>query len=209
MRVHRYGLSFLGAHLIAVLGAAFFLACSVAADTAYYHHVFFDNSLTRDAYFYSSGKASGPSTLQLQNGKLPVDSTISITPPNALHLEWKSADGGGWDARIDVMRFRNRAIRFTGLNLYFWVYSREGIAAAALPVLRISDANGEFSAALKLQSVSGDLPAHVWTQIKIPLEKFTTASIHELDPQQSQSLIFSQGVADGALHTLVIDEIRI
>jgi exo beta-1,2-glucooligosaccharide sophorohydrolase (non-reducing end) len=209
MRVHRYGPSFLGAHLIAVLGAAFFLACSVAADTAYYHHVFFDNSLTRDAYFYSSGKASGPSTLQLQNGKLPVDSTISITPPNALHLEWKSAEGGGWDARIDVRRFRNREIRFTGTNLYFWVYSREGIAAAALPVLRISDANGEFSAGLKLQSVSGDLPAHVWTQIKIPLEKFTTASIHELDPQQSQSLIFSQGVADGALHTLVIDEIRI
>jgi len=189
--------------------AAFLLLSPVAADTTYYRHVFFDHSLTRDAYFYSSGKASAPSTLRLQNGKLPVDKKFSLTPPNALGLEWKSAENGGWEARIDVMRFRNREIRFTGSNLYFWVYSSEGIAAAALPILRISDASGEFSAGLKLQSVAGDLPAARWTQIKIPLDQFVTASIHTLDPQQLQSVIFSQGAADGIPHTLLLDEIRI
>jgi len=189
--------------------AAFLLLSPVAADTTYYRHVFFDNSLTRDAYFYSSGKASAPSTLRLQNGKLPVDTKFSLTPPNALRLEWKSAESGGWVARIDVMRFRNREIRFTGSNLYFWVYSWEGIAAAALPILRISDARGEFSAGLKLQSVAGDLPAARWTQIKIPLDQFVTASIHTLDPQQLQSVIFSQGAPDGVPHALLLDEIRI
>src|ERR1700737_5016892 len=47
-------------------------AFSARADTGYYHHNFFDNSITSDAYYYSSGKASAPSTLALQNGKLPV-----------------------------------------------------------------------------------------------------------------------------------------
>src|SRR5205809_7417519 len=85
--------------------AAFLLLSPAAADTMYYRHTFFDNSLTRDSYFYSAGKASAPSFLQLANGKLPIDSNVSLTPPNALRLEWKSVEGGGWDARIDVMRF--------------------------------------------------------------------------------------------------------
>jgi hypothetical protein len=198
-----------GTFLLRCAIAAFSLVCSAAADTAYYHHVFFDNSLTPDAYFYSSGKASAPSTLQLTNGKLPVDGNVSLTPPNALRLQWKSAEGGGWDVRIDVMRFRNRELRFTGTDLYFWCYSPEPIPAAALPVLRIADANSEFSGPLPLQSVSQDLPAKRWTQIKIPLGKFSTASIHTLDPLRVQSLIFSQGAADQAGHTLLIDEIKI
>jgi len=189
--------------------AAVLLLSPAAADTTYYQHTFFDNSLARDAYFYSSGKVSAPSTLQLHNGKLPVDTKFSLTPPNALRLEWKSAENGGWDARIDVMRFRNREIRFLGSNLYFWLYSPEGISAAAMPILRIYDANGEFSAGLELQSVTGDLPAARWTQVKIPLARFVNASIHKFDPQQLQSLIFSQGAADGVPHTLILDEICI
>jgi len=184
-------------------------AATAAADTSYYQHTFFDNSLTRDAYFYSSGKVSAPSTLQLRNGKLPIDTKVSFTPPNALRLEWKSAEGGGWDARIDVMRFRNRDIHLVGSNLYFWCYSAEGIPVAALPVLRVSDANSEFSGPLKLQSVTGDIPAARWVQIRIPLDKFSTASIHALDPHRLQSIIFSQAAPDGAPHTLLIDEIRI
>jgi hypothetical protein len=180
-----------------------------AANPTYYRHVFFDNSITPGAYFYSSGKISEPSTLALINGKLPLDAKISFTPPNAIRLEWKSADRGGWDARIDVMRFRNREIRFFGKNLYFWCYSLEGISAAALPVLRILDANAEFSGPLELQSFAQDIPPRRWRQIKIPLDQFSTASLHGLDPQRLQSLIFSQGLADGAPHTLIIDEIKI
>ena len=188
---------------------AAFLLSPAAADTTYYRHVFFDNSLTRDAYFYSSGKASVPSTLRLQNGKLPVDTNLSLSPSNALHLEWKSAEGGGWDARIDVMGFRNREIRFIGSNLYFWLYSPEGIPADALPILHIEDTNAEFSGPLHLQSVTSGIPPAKWVQIKIPLDKFSTTSVHALDSQRLHSLLFSQGAADGVPHTLLIDEIRI
>ena len=40
----------------------FLIATASTADTLYYHHIFFDNSLERDAYFYSSGNASARSS---------------------------------------------------------------------------------------------------------------------------------------------------
>src|ERR1700747_2156983 len=88
------------------------------ADTGYYRHIFFDNSLEPDAYYYSSGKASAPSTLALPHNKLPVESKIFFTPPNALRLQWQSEPDGGWEAQVEVMRFRNREIRFDGDFLY-------------------------------------------------------------------------------------------
>ena len=81
----------------AALGLLLVVAASVRADTEYYHHVFFDNSLTPDSYFYSAGKATAPSLLTLLDGKLPVETHTFLTPPNALRLEWTSHPGGvGW-----------------------------------------------------------------------------------------------------------------
>ena len=179
------------------------------ADSSYYHHVFFDNSLERDGYYYSSGKASGPSTLVLVKGKIPVDSQTFLTPPNALRLEWQSAEGGGWEAQVDVMRFRNREIRFDGDALSFWCFSAEGISGAVLPVVRLLDTSESFSGALKLEPFASEIPAKQWVRVTIPLERFATASIHALDPHRLQSIVFSQGAADGLAHTLLIDEIGI
>jgi exo beta-1,2-glucooligosaccharide sophorohydrolase (non-reducing end) len=182
---------------------------ATTADTLYYHHIFFDNSLEHDAYFYSSGNASAPSTLNLIHGKLPVENKFFYTPPNALRLEWTSVRNGAWDATIDVMRFRDREINFIGGNLFFWCYSPQGIAARALPEIRISDTNSQFSRALKLREFIGDLPANNWTQVKIPLAEFARASVHDLDPNLLESIVFTQDEADKTPHTLIIDEIKI
>src|SRR5580693_5556409 len=64
------------------------------ADSNYYRHSFFDNSLTSTSYFYSRGYVSPPSELVLENGKLPVEATIYLTPPNALRFEWLSNPNG-------------------------------------------------------------------------------------------------------------------
>src|SRR5580704_7153078 len=189
--------------------ALLLFSISTPADTAYYHHIFFDSSLTPDAYFYSSGKVSEPCSLALTDGKIPIDTKFSYTPPNALHLEWKSAETGGWDARIDVVRFRNREINFAGSHLYLWCFSPEGIPAAALPVIRIVDTNAQFSGPLKLQAFTTDLQPGRWVQIRIPLDRFSSASLHALDPHRLQSIIFSQGIADNTPHTLILDEIKI
>jgi hypothetical protein len=183
----------------------------VYADTSYYQHSFFDNSLTPDAYYYSSGKASAPSVLALVNGKVPVEGKTFLTPPNALRLEWQSAETGGWEARVDVMRFRNREIQFRGDSLSFWCLSPQTVPASTLPLIRIVDTGGNFSGPLKLETFAGgaNLPAHEWVRMKIRLNRFLTASIRVLEPHRLQSIVFSQGVADGVAHTLLIDEIWI
>jgi exo beta-1,2-glucooligosaccharide sophorohydrolase (non-reducing end) len=193
-----------------LVAAAVFTCGRVArADTDYYRHSFFDNSLTRDAYFYSSGKPSAPSSLELVNGKLPVDTRNFYTPPNALRLNWQSAPGGGWDAEIRVVNFRNRQINFLGDTLYLWCFAEKGIAAEDLPLIRLLDARGNFSAPLKLAAFSGVIPAGRWVQIQIPLSRFPSASIHPFEPHPLRSIVFSQGIADGAPHTLIVDEIKI
>jgi hypothetical protein len=193
-------------------GSLGILLCAPPAsrgDTQYYEHSFFDNSLTPDAYFFSSGKPSAPSTLELVHGHLPVNTNVFITPPNALELSWQSAVNGGWDAEIRVVNFRNRRIQFQGDTLYFWCYSEQGIAAADLPLVRLEDVGRNFSGPLPLREFEGDLPVARWVQVKIPLSRFVTASIHDFSAQNLRIMVFSQNAADGGKHTLLIDEIRI
>jgi len=194
----------------ALLGGVVFTGAGVAsADTEYYRHQFFDNSITSDGYFYSAGKASAPSSLLLINGKLPVETKEFFTPPNALRLEWQSAAGGGWDAEIEVMKFRNREINFPGDALYMWCFATQEMSAKDLPLIRLLDNGGNFSAPLKLGAFSGTVSAGHWAQIRIPLAQFSSASIHAFEPHHLRRIVFSQDLADGAPHDLIIDEIRI
>jgi hypothetical protein len=199
----------IGALLAAGFIAVLAFAAEAVADTRYYQHTFFDNSLMPGSYFYSSGTPSAPSTLEVVGKKLPVETETFLTPPNALRLAWSSQAGGGWDAEIDVVEFRNRQIRFDGDTLYFWVYSPAAIAAADLPLLRLEDVGRNFTAALPLGDFPGNIPAAKWLQVRIPLNKFTTASLHEFTAQALRRIVFLQGKADGVKHTLILDEVRI
>src|SRR5580700_4634166 len=187
----------------------FVVAVSVRADTEYYRHVFFDNSLTSDSYYYSAGKATAPSLLTVLDSKLPVETRAFFTPPNALRLEWTSQPGGGWVAQIGVLKFRNREIKFAGDVLSFWCFAPWQIGSASLPLVRIADIGENFSGPLPLAKFSGALPAGRWVQVKIPLRDFATASIHRLETNYLGKLIFSQASADAAPHILIIDQITI
>jgi exo beta-1,2-glucooligosaccharide sophorohydrolase (non-reducing end) len=103
---------------ILVLGVLWFRPSILWANTDYYRHVAFDNSLTSDYYFYSAGMANGPSFLEQKDWRLPVETKTFLTPPNALRLEWQSQPGGGWEAEVRVVNFRNRFPEFSGHNLY-------------------------------------------------------------------------------------------
>src|SRR6267142_6704858 len=201
-----------------LLLSALFVTPASHASTEYYRHTFFDNSLTKDSYFYSSGNASAPSSLKLQKDKLPIENTIFLTPPNALRLEWQSQPGGSWEAEVHIVNFRNRLPELSGGNLYLWVYAPQAIPAADLPRVVLSNAReglqvaefpGSFTDPLSLGKFAGDLPAGRWVQVRIPLSEFRTASIYDFRPQQLQSIIFLQGPADGVRRTLIVDEIRI
>jgi hypothetical protein len=182
----------------------YLVAVALHAQTAYFQRVLFDNSLTPGTYFYSAGKASAPSAVELTGGKLPVDNHFFHTPPNALRLAWKSMPQGGWEAEIQLYAWRNRPLFFPGDTLSFWCYSSEPIAQ--LPQVVLKDAQKQFTAPLAMDR---RLPARHWTQIKIPLRQFTTASIHPFDPHRTISVFFMQGSADSAAHTLFLDDVEI
>ncbi len=185
------------------------VATSALADTEYYRHVFFDNSLTADNYFYSAGSEGAPSSLALKGEKLPVDTEHFHTPPNALRLEWTSRPGGGWVAQVEVMKFRNRDIRFAGDTLSMWCYAKDPISAEKLPLIRIADTDDDFSESVRLGKFVRGLKAREWVKVSIPLSAFPSASIRALDAHRLQSIVFSQGEADGEAHTLTLDDIAI
>ncbi len=198
--------------VVSVIVFAALLLLSVprsCAQTSYYRHIFFDNGPRTSQYFYSSGKAVEPSTLEIRDKKLPLSSEVFFTPPNSLRISWTSKAGGSWAASIRVLEFRDREILFEGDTLSFWLYSEDGIAALALPGLRLHDTNGGFSKAIGLGEFSGNIPAKKWTRVLIPLNRIKPESVTSFEVHRLSSMIFEQGAADSTPHTLFVDEVRI
>ncbi len=204
--------------LLSLLLLALVCAARIRANDEYYRHTFFDNSLTSDFYFYSSAHATAPSLLDGEKGKLPVETKLFLTPPNALRVEWQSSPGGGWEAEVRVVDFRNRYPGFDGDGLSFWCYAPAAIDAADLPVLTLSNTReglqvaefpGSFSVAVPLGKFAGNLPADRWVKVRIPFAEFQSASIYPFQPRFVQNVIFHQGRADGVRHTLIVDEIQV
>jgi hypothetical protein len=198
------------------------LACFTASPQLraddYYRHVIFDNSITRDTYYFSHAQANGQSFIEQQEGRLPVDATIFRTPPNAIRLQWQSAPDGGWNAGISMLDFRNRRPGVDGHNLYFSIYAPQAIAAADMPQLVLSTSSeglqvaefpASFSAPINLAKYTGNVSAARWIEVRIPVADIVSASIYPFRPEYIQSLTFTQGRADNLRHTLIVDEIRI
>jgi len=185
------------------------ISCGAVTSTDYYNHVIFDNSITADYYYYSSGRSIFPSTIQLLSGALPVEKKNFFTAPNALRLQWRSVAGGSWQAEVRVVSMRNRLTDFRGDTLYMWCYSPEGIPADDLPFIQLEDEEHNFTAPVTLDGITGDMPAKRWVQLRLPLSEFATASIHPFQARQLHSVHFGQGAADDTQRTLIIDEIKI
>lgn len=203
--------------LVLLLAIASFIPFTASADD-YYRHTFFDNSIAPDFYFYSEAGATAPSVLEEKDGRLPVESKVSVTPPNALRITWQSSEGGSWKAEVKLLDFRNRFPGLRGNTLSFWLYAPEAIAAADLPLVTLSNAReglqvalfpGSFTDAIPLGKFSGDLPAGKWMRVQIPFTAWHTASIYEFRPEYLQDIIFRQNKSDGLRHTLIVDEIRV
>jgi len=213
---HSKRIFFASANLLLLSLGLLWFSAAAWGNTEYYRHVVFDNSLTRDSYFYSNGMANGSSFLALKDGRLPVETKTFLTPPNALRLEWQSQAGGGWEAEVRVEGYRNRFPEFAGHNLYFWCFAPQAIAADDLPMLVLSNRGAgqaqlpnAFTEPLAWGQIAGAMPAGRWIQVRIPFSAFRPASIYKFRLEDLQDVIFHQGRADGARHTLIIDEIRV
>ena len=198
-------------------GAAWLIACVwltttvpyARADRNYSQQVFFENSLSPDDYFYSEGHVTAPSALTLHDGKLPTVSDTFLSGPNALKLAWRSEPNGGWTATLKLYAWRNRTVFFPGSTLFLWVYAEGSLRAADLPHLALRDVDGNFTQPLPLDRFLRRIEPRTWTRLAVPLAAFATASVHAFTPTRINTIIFVQGNADGAPHTLLLDDIRI
>jgi exo beta-1,2-glucooligosaccharide sophorohydrolase (non-reducing end) len=192
---------------------------SVAGATEpYYSHVLFDNSLTSDQYFYSTASAANTSKLQNVGWKLPVETKIFHSAPNAIRVDWQSGPNGGWSAEIIRPGIRNVAAYYAGDTLSFWCYAEEAIGAEDLPQIQLTDAldhNGialssdGFSAPLKMAAYAKGVPAKKWVRVEIPLRDFKPMAFHGFQAQELRSIIFFQDASDAKPHSFVVDDIKV
>src|SRR5215470_1074573 len=169
-----------------------------AAQTpaAYYSHILFDNSLTRDQYFYGRAEGSNTSTLAAVNGRLPVETKIFHTPPNALRLQWQSNPDGGWSAQIQRPGVRNLAPQYLGDTLMFWCYAEQPIRASDLPLIQLTDASRGFSIPVKMGEFVDGIPQAKWVEVRISLAQFKVEALRGFDPSRLDSLTFIQSATD-------------
>jgi hypothetical protein len=174
----------------------------------YDNHVFFDNSLTKESYYYTNGEFISPSYVELKANKLPVVENRFLTPPNCLKLKWTSNTGGDWKGAINIGKWRGRDVNFKGNTLYFWIYSEEEITAENLPKIFIKDLYGASTPPLILDKVINKIPAKEWIQVKIPLSFFGPTT-REYQLNRMKTILFTQFIDDGFEHTIYIDDIKI
>lgn len=179
------------------------------AQQSWQDHEVFLNSESVHSYFYSDGNVSEPSALELIDKKLPVDTSSFVSAPNALRLSWQSARNGGWDVELRLPNWPNRSLNFTGNRLYLWLYSASPLRAADLPLICLRDSNNGFTERVKLSDFTRDLPGSRWTRVAIPIASFRSASVRSFAPARTNAIVLLQGSADGAKHTLLLDDIRI
>jgi hypothetical protein len=193
--------------------AALSAGSAALANSVYERHVVFDNTRGVGWYLYSAGDAVAPSRIDLVNGKLPLETKLTHSPPNALRLSWTSKQGGNWRASIEGARIWGTQTDFQGDALTFWIYSDSDIDAGSSPRIRLEDLKGVGNPAIDLIGALPKIPAKTWTKVVLPFVDFKSAvkntSDEKLDPRQFARMTIVQGLDDGQPHSMVIDDIRI
>lgn len=189
------------------------MAHTAFAQSDYDHHVVFDNSLTGRSHYFSRGYAVAPSTLEIVEGKFPIEEQNYFSPPNALRLQWRSETGGDWRMTLEVANRYGRRFEFEGNTLFLRCYSETELSLEESPLIGLQDANGASVPDLKLLALIEKLPAKQWVQIKLPFAAFTpifnATDENKFNPTQLARIFFVQGLDDGKEHTLYIDDVRV
>ena len=186
---------------------------SSMSQSRYDQHVIFDNSLTERSYYFSQGSFIAPSTLEIVDGKFPVDDKIFFSPPNSLRLKWNSQFGGDWRMTLKVTSRYGRRFEFTGSTLFLRCFSQNELSREESPLIALQDANGVTTPDIKLLSRLEKLPAQQWVQIKLPITAFVpifqSTDETKFDIRRLANIFFVQRLDDGKEHTLYIDEVSI
>ena len=196
-----------------LLGSVLSAAERGTAESAYDRHVVFDQSLPARFYYRSEGVMTAPSSVDLVNGRIPLDAEHFIVPPNSIRLSWKSATGGDWRATLKTRSRYGLTNDFAGDTLTLWCFSDTGLAPDQAPRLHLEDADTNGTFTINLLSECGALPAGKWVQVRLPFSSFR-AIYRDTDDEKFElrhlaGIVFEQGLDDGKRHTLYIDDVQI
>ncbi len=181
-----------------------------AVAQSYDHHVVFDNSLPSGSLYASEANSIPPSSLDVVDGKVPVDGEHYVSPPNGLRLKWQSATGGDWFVGMKVHDNYGR-IDFEGNTLTFWIYSEDEITHDSSPRISVRDSNGVGAPDTLLIGNLKVLPAKKWVHMEIPFSAFSSltkdTSDEKFNPAKLNQIAIYQGLDDDKPHTVYIDDI--
>jgi len=184
------------------------------AQSLYDRHVVFANSVPEHGYDASNSFVVAPSKLETWQGKFPVETRHSVSPPNALRLSWRSAPGGDWRMTLEVPQRYARPFHFEGEALTFWVYSDKELNTDNSPRVYLLDRAQFGTPAVTLVEGDAVLPARQWVQIVVPFEKFKGDVYRGTDDPRFNvanlaAISFMQGLDDNEEHTLYVDDFQI
>lgn len=178
----------------------------------------FSNSASDRFHDQSWSTKTAPSTLVQEHwqgaglpdgDKLPCVTTPVKSGPNALKLQWKSAEGGTWMALV-------AAVGWTSFDLSkmkylkLWINSPVALAKTALPkfYLESHSGNPNRTGKLMLESyLTEDLAADTWTQVSIPLADIWATDEAFTAKKVIKGIFFEQNTTDNLEHTLFLDEL--
>ncbi len=175
--------------------------------------VWFFRDATNPGY-YDTGLAfkTPPSTIE-QTGpssdKIPTSEAVVFQGNNSLKMRWTSLNGGDWSALVIAPGFAFQDIT-TSDSLAFMVYASDGLAKSAMPKLFMECAPGNSKTRkYNLGDYNNDIPANVWTEIRVPLSVFfTDTGNNGIDFTKTKAIILGQNAADGIQHLVYIDNVR-
>lgn len=174
-------------------------------------YLFFQDSPGSVYYEYSWMDVSGASELERKssdNRKFPVETGVPAQQgENCLRLKWRSMEGGNWLAIAAGNNWDAKDISQAD-TLVFWMQSPGGISQYHLPHVFMEDVSNAKSSFIDLSEHGLDLPAGQWIRTAIPMEVFFNSG-GGVDYTTIKTIGFSQSIADGEEHLLLIDNMRV
>ncbi|MFZ5939240.1 MAG: glucoamylase family protein [Bacteroidota bacterium] len=174
-------------------------------------YLYFQDSPASDYYDYSWMDRTAPSVLEglgTDQRKFPVETTTPAHQGlNCLRMTWKSVSGGNWYAIAAGSNWTEKDLSATD-TMSFWLYSADGLAAAAFPLVFVEDITNKKSHMEDFGAYSADLQAGAWTRYKIPMDHFLTSG-DGVNYTVIKTIGFAQNASDNVSHTLLVDDMRV
>ncbi len=140
--------------------------------------------------------------------KMPITADQKVVGNNAISVTYTSVEDGDWKAIIIQAGWR--AINFDQKEtVSFSLFAEEGVAKNLLPALYFEIEGSDDSQRVALGDYVDDLPAATWVEVNIAIDDLkNTAGNENVIWSNVKGFCLAQNTADGAEHTILVDNIR-